>query len=164
MPDDRDFPAQALPDLEAGVENLPIFFDGRSGPVALAEDLGGWRILEVAAEGGYETLEVVPPPTRAPRLSEGAEDLLRGYLRYVLRRDAFLAAVQFDAAEEDDGTVLEWTDAALRELGATVLARASVRARLNGAGDRPLTAADLDAGIRATDQDALDRPSWGDRL
>ncbi len=164
LPDDRDFPAEDPPGLDAGIELLPIFFDGRPGPVALARDLGGWRVLEVAPAGGYATLGVVPPPTRAPRLEAGAEALLGGYLRYVLCRDAFLAAVHLDALEEDEGSVLDWAEAALRALGADVLARAAVRAKLRGAGERALTAADVEDGIRATDLDSLDRPTWGDRL
>jgi len=58
-------------------------------------------------------------------------------------------------------------EAALRDLhsiASDVLARASVRAKLRGDDGRQLGRADIELGIRATDQDWLDRPTWGSRL
>lgn len=144
--------------------NLPLFFDGRRAPVALANRWGSWELLELSPTGGGASLGVIPPPERCPELRPPAVALLDGYLDYVLERDAFLASVQLAALEAEDGTVADWARADLVELGAVVLARGSVRAKLAGRGNGPLTVEDVANGIRATDMDWLDRPTWGDRL
>ncbi len=163
-PGEADFPVDDPPSRDLGTARLPLFFDGRAGPVALAAALGGWELFELRAEGGATPLGIVPPPSRRPSLAAGAERLLEGYLRYWLRRDAFLASVQLAMLEETEGSVSEWAAESLREIGAVALARGSVRAKLEGRDGDRLTEVDVAAGIRATDQDALDLPTWGDRF
>lgn len=163
-PSDREFPVENPPEVSDGMANLPLFFDGRRAPVALANRWGSWELLELSPTGGGASLGVIPPPERCPELRPPAVALLDGYLDYVLERDAFLASVQLAALEAEDGTVADWARADLVELGAVVLARGSVRAKLAGRGNGPLTVEDVANGIRATDMDWLDRPTWGDRL
>jgi hypothetical protein len=164
-PGPEDFPVEDPPAAEDGLGDLPLFFDGRPGPVALATDLGGWHLLELRPEGGVErTIGVVPPPTSAPSVTPGAAAVLDGYLRYWLERDLLFGTAHLAMLESESGSVTEWVAAELRYVGATVLARADVRARVRYGERRELTADDLRDGIRATDQDLLDRASWGDRL
>jgi Fe-S-cluster containining protein len=164
-PGPEDFPAQNPPPAEEGLDRLPLFFDGRKGPVALAEGLGGWEALELNPTGGVERhLGQIPPPTHPPRLEPGAERLLEGYLRYFLERDVLFASLLPRLLETEEGTVTEWAAMELRTIGALVISRAVVRAKLRGASGDRLSRDDLAAGIRASDQDLLDVPTWGDRL
>jgi len=166
MPTPRDFPVEDPPTVEEGLDRLPLFFDGRAAPVALAGALGGWQLLELRPAGGSGAeLGILPPPERPPALEPAAAELLTSYLRYWLRRDALFAIVHLEMLRSDDReTVGTWVEAELRRIGALVTARADVRARLHrGVVDR-LSAADVANGIRATDQDLLDRDGWGDRL
>ena len=163
-PGSANFPVEDPPEASDPWESLPLFFDGRSGPLAFARDLGGWEVLELSPHGGGEALSVIPPPDRPPALSPGADSFLADYLRYVLNRDQFLASVELEAAEGESGDVAEWARSGLAALGAVVLARGSVRAKLHGGDGMTLSERDVIAGIRATDMDWLDRPTWGDRL
>ena len=164
LPTAGDFPVEDPPATSEGLDHLPIFFDHRSGPLGFARGLGGWEVVEFAPAGRAEPLGVFVPPERLPALDAGASSLLEGYLRYSLERDAFLAAVHLDMLDGDAGSVTEWTADALRALGAMVLARAVLRSKLHGVERTTLAAVDVEEGIRATDQDWLDRPTWGDRL
>jgi len=165
LPTADDFPAPNPPSTDDGLELLPLFFDGRDAPVAMAQGLGGWELLELRPGGGIaRSLGVVPPPDRPPTVNEDAMPLMAGYLRYWLERDALFGAVHLRMLEATDGSVTEWVGEELRAIGALVLSRAEVRAKVRrGVVDR-LTPAELLDGIRATDQDLLDRTSWGDRL
>lgn len=160
----KDFPVEDPPKVADGWEQLPIFYDGRDRPVALAQAFGAWQLLEVSPEGGGDPLATIPSPNHPPEIDTAADQVLVGYLRYCLYRDAFLAAAQLDALEGTEGSMTEWVGLELRTLGATVLARASVRAKLRGGGTAPLTEREVVDGIRATDMDWLDRPTWGDRF
>jgi Fe-S-cluster containining protein len=165
VPGPEDFPVPEPPVPEDGLDALPLFFDGRAGPVGLASDLGGWHLLELRAGGGVErTIAVVPPPTTEPTATAEATALLEGYLRYWLERDLLFATTHLEMLESDSGNVTEWIADELREVGATALARADVRARARYGERRRLSADDVRDGIRATDQDLLDRDGWGDRL
>lgn len=164
LPSPGDFTVEDPPLASGGLDRLPLFFDHRAGPLGFARGLGGWEVLEFSPAGGAELRSVVAPPDRPPPLKECAERLLEAYLRYALARDAFLAAVHLDMLEGDEGTVTDWVADELRVLGATVLARASVRSRFTGRAAGALSANDVENGIRATDQDWLDRPTWGERL
>jgi Fe-S-cluster containining protein len=160
-----DYPAEDPPAAEEGLEFLPLYFDGRGGPVGLAEGLGGWEALELRPSGGVERLVgVVPPPASPPALEPPAIGLLSGYLAYFLERDLLFASILPRMAEVSEGTVRDWVEEELRAIGAMVVSRGSVRAKLAGHPGEPLTEADIEAGIRATDQDRLDVPTWGDRL
>jgi Fe-S-cluster containining protein len=165
-PTDGDFPVADPPSVDDGPERLPLFFDRRASPIALAAGLGGWELLELSPNGGTRrSWGVVPPPERRPRVALEAMQLLDGYLDYWLRRDALFGAVHLEMIEAEDGApVSEWVASELRAIGALVLARADVRARWSRGEAPELTADDVADGIRATDQDLLDRPTWGDRL
>jgi Fe-S-cluster containining protein len=165
LPSDADFPAEDPPSAEEGVELLPLFFDDRTSPVALSKGLGGWELLELRPEGGISnSLGVVPPPNHRPTVRADAQDTLRGYLRYWLARDGLFGTVHLRMMEASDGTVTEWVEEELRAIGAIVLSRAEVRAKVRRGETGELSRADVEAGVRATDQDLLDRESWGDRL
>jgi Fe-S-cluster containining protein len=165
LPGPEDFPVPDPPSAEDGLDALPLFFDGRDSPVALAAGLGGWELHELAPGGGFaRSLGVIPPPGRPPELGPEAAAYLRGYLRYWLERDALFGMVHVAMLRADAGTVSDWIEAELREIGALVLARAGVRAKLTRGIVGRLTPAQLLDGVRATDQDLLDRETWGDRL
>jgi hypothetical protein len=165
MPSGQEFPAADPPWAEDGIELLPLFFDGREAPVAMALGLGGWELLELRPGGGVAaSLGAAPSPERLPRLLPESERILQGYLRYWLERDALFGAVHLRMMESTDGTVSDWAGEELRAIGALVLARAEVRAKVRRGVVDHLTPAELLDGIRATDQDLLDRESWGERL
>ncbi len=164
LPGPSEFPVADPPSTEDGLEQLPLYFDGRVGPVAIARALGGWELLEMASTGGGRSLGVVVPPDRPVPIDPAGSAMLEGYLRYMLDRDAFLGAVHLEMLEGTQGTVRDWAGAELRALGAEVVSRAAVRAKLDRGSVSDLRAGDIERGIRATDQDWLDRPSWGDRL
>jgi Fe-S-cluster containining protein len=160
-----DYPVTDPPSSEDGLERLPLFFDGRPGPVALSSGLGGWEALELRPSGGVEHhLGVIPPPDTPPPLSPEAEELLAGYLRYFLERDLLFASVLPRMAGAGEGTLTEWVERELRDIGATVVSRAVVRTKLTGGASDLVTGPALVAGIRATDQERMDVPTWGDRL
>lgn len=164
LPGADDFPVEDPPAVDEEVERLPLFFDERDGPVALARGLSGWEAIELGPSGRHRPLAALIPPDRPPTLDAEAERLLLGYLRYWIDRDAFLAAVHQEMLHEPEGTVLERTRNELHEIGAQTLARASVRQKLRYGEARALGYEDVWRGIMATDQDWLDRPTWGERL
>ena len=152
------------PAVEDGLERLPMYFDGRPGPVVLAQGLGGWEAHELAPGGGSRPIGIAVPPDQPPTLDPDADTLLSGYLRYWLDRDGFLAAVHLGMLSTPNGTVVDATLDDLHAIGSDVMARGAVRAKLKGNLGTRLTRADIEAGIRGTDQDWLDRPTWGSRL
>lgn len=164
VPGPGEFRPEQPPPLEDGLERLPLYFDERAGPVALARGPGGWEALEVFPEGGTRSVGRVVPTDRPSALAPDAERLLSGYLRYCSERDAFLGAVHVEMMSVSEGTVTDIALEELRTIGSDVLARAFVRAQLDGHVPARLERADIERGIRATDQDWLDRPTWGDRL
>jgi len=158
------FPADDPPSPDGGLERLPLLFEEGRGPIAFGLALGGWELLELRAAGGVSrSLGVLPPPDRPPALTRDAERLLAGYVRYWLERDQLFGAVHLAMLDSDRGTVSEWVRAELSQIAALTVSRADVLARVRrGPADR-LTEAEVGAGIRATDQDLLDRESWGVR-
>jgi len=164
LPDAEDFPVPDPPSVQEGIAALPLFFDHRPGPVALAAGLGGWEFLELHAEGGGDTLAVVPPPDRPPELTAAGRGLLVGYLRYFLERDALFGTVVPELLPGGPSTVTDEVQTELRAIGALVLSRAEARRRAFRGTSGPLSEAEVADGIRACDQDLLDRPTWGDRL
>ena len=164
IPDRAEFRPGELPSVEDGLEQLPMYFDGRAAPVVLAEGAGGWEALVLSPEGGAESMGLATLPDEVPVLRSDAEPLLSGYLRYWLARDCFLAAVHQEMLSRTRGTVVEEAREELLAIASDVLARASVRARLRGEDGMRLGRGDVERGIRATDQDWLDRPTWGSRL
>jgi hypothetical protein len=164
IPSEEEYLPEEPPASEEGVERLPIYFDGREGPVALSQGQGGWEALELLAEGGSRTVGIAVAPATLPSLEKDAEALLMGYLRHWLARDSFLAAVALTTAARPEGTVLDGVLDDLHAIGSDVLARAAFRAKLRGETGVRLALRDVELGIRATDQDWLDRPTWGSRL
>ena len=164
LPGAEEFPVEDPPEVSEGWEQLPLFFDGRAGPVGISRAMGGWALHELSPMGGAaHELGVVPPPTRPPTTTEEGAAVLARYLDYWLDRDAFFGSVLLGSAEARL-PVLTVAELELRAVGAQVLVRAEVRAKLRGLPSDPLSAAAIADGIRATDQDWLDRPTWGDRL
>jgi hypothetical protein len=164
LPSADEYAPTELASADTGFESLPMYFDDRSGPVALAEREGAWEALEASPEGSARSLGIAVPAATPPALEPEAEELLSGYLRYWLARDGFLAAVLWDMLSAPEGDVLEVTLEELHAIGSDVLARAAFRAQLRGGSGARLTLSHVELGIRATDQDWLDRPTWGSRL
>ncbi|MGA7477277.1 MAG: YkgJ family cysteine cluster protein [Thermoplasmata archaeon] len=160
---DEYFPDEP-PAVEEGLERLPMYYDGRAGPVVLAQGLGGWEAHELFPEGGSRPVGIAVPPDQPPTLDHDADAMLSGYLRYWLARDSFLAAVHLGMLSTRAGTVVDAALDDLHAIGSDVLARGAVRAKLRGNVGARLSRADIEAGIRGTDQDWLDRPTWGSRL
>lgn len=158
----EDFPSEEPPDTSDGFAGLPVTFVPGRGRVAFATHAGGWMLFELSEVGDEpRTLGVIPPPTALPAMTTQGEQILRGYLHYLLERDDAVEGVL--AQEAPEGSVEEGLAADLIRTGATALSRASVLQRLDGR-DGPLDAADLWEGVRATDAEWLDRPTTGRRF
>ncbi len=165
LPEDGDFPPPSPPSRGDGLDLLPLVFDGRAGPLAFAAGSGGWELLELRPRGGVATsLGVALPPDRLPPLSDEARRVLSGYLRYWLERDQLFGVVHLGMTEDSGGDVTDCVAGELRRIGALAVSRAYVLARLSRGTDGPISRTDLHQGIRATDQDLLDREGWGTRL
>lgn len=144
-----------------------MYYDGRPGPIAIAQGLGGWEAHELSPEGGSRPIGLAVPPEQPPSLDPDAATLLSAFLRYWLSRDCFLAAVHLELVsypQSREGTVVEAALDDLHAIGSYVLACGAFRSKLNGKDGNRLSVADVEHGIRATDQDWLDRPTWGSRL
>lgn len=165
LPIDEGYPGDPPPPTSEGLDLLPLVFDGRNGPIALAGRPEGWELLELQASGGVRArLGVLPPPSRQPDLSRQAERILQGYLRYWLERDQLFGTVHLDMIEDGEGVVTDRIASEVRRIGVTAVSRAHVLAALLRGNVGELSGPDLIQGIRATDQDLLDRPTWGSRL
>jgi hypothetical protein len=160
-----DVLASPLPEESEGLETLPLFFDPTYGRVALAGAGEEVDLLSIREGGGVDRrIASFGWPERLPRCAAPSALLLRGYLEYVLDRDALFGAALLGEAL---GTGDEAVDAVRRELaeiGGTVLARSYWRAQLAGGLGESLTYDEVAAGIRATDADYLDRPTAGQWL
>lgn len=165
VPLDEDFPPWDPPSKKDGLELLPLVFDHRAGPVAFAARPEGWELLELRPTGGVEkSLGVGPAPDRLPVLSEEAQRVLAGYIRYWLERDQLFGIVHLEMAQTRQGDVTDCVATELRQIAAVAISRAYVLASVSRGRVGPLSGTDLYQGIRATDQDLLDRPAWGTRL
>ena len=160
---DADLPGEEPPDPEDGRDLLPLFYDGRPGPVAIGAHPLGWTLDELSPRGGVaRALGALPDPTQVPELEDAAELRLAGYLVYWLYRDQLIDSVLELAANDDAGvTLVEWANSELTLIAATVLARAVLRAHLRGEYGRTLGREAIDRGIAATDADLLDRGGPG---
>ena len=165
MPKAGEYPTEDPPSPKEGLERLPICHVGRRGPVAFARGGAGWELLELRPTGGVErSLGSAVPPSDPPKLAADAVRTLEGYLRYWLGRDQLFGTVHLAMREEGSGTVTESIAQELRRIGALTVSRAAVLSSLLRGSANPLTADDVVQGIRATDQDLLDRDGWGSRL
>ncbi len=164
LPSAGSFPPDPPPPIDEPWEFLPMYFDGRAGPVALGSREDGWEAVELAPTGGGSPLGVAVPPDRPPKLDEGARELLEAYLRYWLARDAFFGTLHVELLDRRPGTVREEAERTLREIGAATVATSYVRAQFRRGPPEELRRDDLERGIRAVDLDWLDRASWGGRL
>lgn len=165
LPRAEEYPVDPPPSSEEPLEHLPLFFDGRHGRVALREQNEGWECVTLRESGGTdEVLGLFPPPRVPPRLSSGAERVLRGYLSYVARREYFRGLLVSVCEQEKTSDPRPVAQAVLRELGAQVLSRASVRAQLAGQGGDRLEETDVTRGVQAVDADFLDQTFAGERL
>jgi hypothetical protein len=163
--------AERLADLEAPLsggplDEEPIFWDSRLGRVLLAStEEGLYEASAVREEGGIRsTLGEFPPPEVPPRLDAAAQQLLGGYLAYLAERDQFLWSVLAEGPLSESGSFEEEFVQTLAAVRAELLIRASVRARLLGETGERLGAAEVGRGIRAMDNDLLDRPTIGSIL
>ena len=161
QPGREDFPVDGPPARPDGLDLLPLFWDKRDGPVALASEPSGWELLELAPGGGIRrTVGTAPPPMSPPALTERAGAALRGYLRYWLERDQLFSIVHRQLFEAPSGTVGDCVRLELRSIGAHVLTAAAVLSSAFRGHVGALSESDLLLGVRAVDQDMLDSPSW----
>ncbi|HEY6237567.1 MAG TPA: YkgJ family cysteine cluster protein [Thermoplasmata archaeon] len=151
-----------LPEESEGLETLPLFFDPTYGRVALAGAGEEVDLLSIREGGGVERrIASFGWPERLPRCVGPAARLLRGYLEYVLDRDALFGAVMVGGALGTAEGAVGAVRRDLTEIGGTVLARSYWRAQLAGGLGESLSIHEVAAGIRATDADYLDRPTAG---
>jgi len=161
-PSVEDVVATPLPAESDGLEMLPLFFDAEFGRVALADAEGGADVLAIREGGGVgERLASFRRPERIPRTSEEATVLLRGYLDYVLERDATIGATVLEGVAQDPTEVAAEVRRTVAEIGGAVLARSYWRCQLHGRSGESLSEQDVADGIRATDADYLDRATPG---
>jgi Fe-S-cluster containining protein len=148
------------------LEEAPLFWDSRLGRVLLAlTEEGLYEASAVREEGGItSTLGEFPPPEAPPRLDAAALQLLSGYLAYLAERDQFVWSVLAEGPVSEAGSFEEEFGQTLAAVRAELLIRASVRARLLGETGERLGAEEVGRGIRAMDNDLLDRPTIGSIL
>lgn len=153
------------PPEEVPLESLPLFFDPDFGRVAWRPHPGGVEFLSLRETGGIDRhLGVLPPPLRSPLVNEPARKLLKGYLAYLLERDATIGAAYARSVQVGSGTPGQIVAEDLEGIAAQVLRLAALRRALSSDRRGELSLLDVERGIRATDMDILDRPTVGLRL
>jgi Fe-S-cluster containining protein len=161
-----EFPVPEGPGEDDGLEALPLFHHPLHGIVALSESAGRVDLLALSARGGIsDRLGSYPVPDRLPRLTPPAQQLLDGYLRLLVRRDAFADGVRLQVLDRRNPLdFLDIFEQELRDAGALVLSRSVLRAMLDGRPGGLLDLEDIANGVRATDAELLDRPVVGRNL
>jgi len=158
-------PEEPPPDEEEELESLPLFYDPAFGRVAWRPHTGGVEFLSLEETGGVRKhLGVLAPPTRSPGLDRPSRTLLRGYLGYVLERDATISAAYQQLLDGEPGLPEQVVAEDLRMIAGQVLGLALLRRALTSDRRGELAVHDVENGIRATDMDILDRPTAGLRL
>lgn len=158
-------PPEEVPDVEAPLESLPMFFDPKLGRVAVRPHTGGVEFLSLRETGGIaRALGVLAPPTQTPPLEVDARELLLGYMSYLLERDATLGAAYEFLLRSEPELPADVVAADLQAIATQVLRMATLRRALVSDRRGALSVHDVENGIRATDMDILDRPSSGLRL
>lgn len=159
---DEDLESVRLPPSTGPLEALPMFFDPERGDVAIGGLRGGAELVVLAEEGGIrEHLASYRSPARLPATTSDGQATLDAYLRYVLRRDAWIGAILLEDPLDEEEPFEAQMARDLRELAATVLVRGAWRQQLAGGDGGHLAEEDVLAGIRATDAEWLDRPTAG---
>lgn len=158
-------PAGEIPPRSAGPERLPLVPSPTARPRALGRQGPRWNLLELSAEGDLPAARFSSrPPERALPMTPDADRLWRGYLHYWVERDALLGIVEAAADPTDSADFEAGLRTALEEIAGEVLDRGGFLARAQGAPPGRLDVPAISLGLRATDMDLLDRPSWGERL
>ncbi len=162
----QDLPGEIPPAVEDGVDYLPLVWEGPDRVVGIEGDPLGFRFVDLDPSGAREEpSEVFPLPRTILSLTPEARSLLDGYLRYWVERDALFDYVLTDmVADQPSVQLIDRIRRELSFIGATVIARAAVRARRRGEFERRLSFEAMVLGVQATDMDLLDRPSLGVRL
>lgn len=161
-PEPADFPVPEPPGVGSAPEELPIFQDDGQGTVGLRAVSGGWEVVGFREAGGtLRSLGVFRPPEVAPRVTDGGRRELEGYLRYVAARDFTWWSLLANLEGPPEAAVVDLGADRLRGVAATVLSRAWVREVARGRPPEPLDDAAVQLGIRATDSELLDQPTFG---
>jgi hypothetical protein len=162
----EDLPGEVPPTVEDGVEYLPLVWEGPDRVAGIVGSPLGFRFIELSPSGARgEPSEVLPGPRANPSLTPEASAVLDGYLQYWLERDALFDYVLTEmVADRRPDRLIDRVRSELSFIGATVIARATVRARRRGEFERGLSLEAMVLGVQATDMDLLDRPSLGVRL
>lgn len=164
-PISSEIDALMLPDEDEALEALPMFFEPTKGRVAWRAHPAGVEFLTLREAGGIEShLEVLVPPSRPPELLPNARASLVGYLKYLLERDSTIGVAYDKLLGGAPGLPNELVAQDLRFAAGQVLQMATLRRSLISDQRGPLTAGDIENGIRATDMDLLDRETVGLRL
>jgi Fe-S-cluster containining protein len=153
------------PDEEEALEALPMFYDPAFGRVAWRPHTGGVEFLLLREAGGVgQHLGVLAAPTHSPGLERAAATLLRGYLRYLLDRDATISVAYSYLLEYEPALPEEVVADDLQLIAGQVIRLAVLRRALTSDERGELSVKDVENGIRATDMDILDRTTAGLRL
>ena len=157
-----DLPPADGPTEAEALETLPMFYDPAFGRVAWRVHSAGMEFFTLHEEGGKaRELEVLDTPNRSPGFDPAGQALLRGYLAYLLERDATVGAAYdylLDAEPQlPELVVVDY----LQQAAGQVVRMACLRRALTSDHRGPLTEFDIENGIRATDMDVLDRPTIG---
>ncbi|MGA7862373.1 MAG: YkgJ family cysteine cluster protein [Thermoplasmata archaeon] len=160
-----ELPDEQPPDEEEELESLPLFYDPAFGRVAWRPHAGGVEFLSLRETGGVgKHLGVLAPPTRSPGLDRPSRTMLRGYLGYVLERDATISVAYNELLGGEPGLPEQVVAEDLQMIAGQVLRMALLRRALTSDQRGELSGHDVENGIRATDMDILDRPTAGLRL
>jgi Fe-S-cluster containining protein len=160
-----ELPPPDLPEEEEALASLPMFYDSAYGRVAWRPHPGGMEFFTLRETGGVDRhLGVLASPTQSPGLDGSGTTMLRGYLAYLLERDATFGTM-YDYLLEAEPTrpELALTDE-LQSIAGQVIRMACLRRALTSDRRGELSSRDIEDGIRATDMDILDRPAVGLRL
>jgi hypothetical protein len=153
------------PEAEDPLESLPMFYDPSQGRVAWRPHPGGVEFFSLKETGGIAAhLGVIASPTRSPGLTVPARALLRGYLAYLLDRDATINAAYDYLLNYEPGLPEEAVADDLELIAGQIIRLSSLRRALTSEQRGELSVQDVENGIRATDMDILDRPTAGVRL
>ncbi|MGC2289463.1 MAG: YkgJ family cysteine cluster protein [Thermoplasmata archaeon] len=147
------------------LESLPMFYEPTLGRVAWRPHPGGTEFLSLREAGGIARhLEVLASPSRSPGLDAPARAMLRGYLAYVLERDATISAAYHSLLGQEPALPEQVVASDLQMVADQVVRLAVLRRALTSGQRGELSSQDVENGIRATDMDILDRPTAGLRL